>query len=742
MRQIANWTFRYPALSLIVLLMLQLGSSTGTVAPFVPDGGIVDAASYRPVVAPGIIFSIFGQNLAPVEKSAERVPLPYNMGGVSVQVQDPAGVVHECPLYYVAPGQINGQLPYAISGSWVRMRVSSPGGLSPWQKVALDEQHPSLFTSRINGRLAPTLLHNGGSTVDDSAPARSGDYVTAFLTGLGSVDPPVNAGEPAPIPRDGRDLSHAVTPVEVHLGPQKVPVLFAGLAPQWVGLYQINFQVGDGLRTGMHDLLVQAGQKRSQPGLFVSVAAPAAPREFYVSPNGRAGGSGGRGDPWSLAHALSHPNQVQPGDTIWLLEGTYGDGRTVFQSSLRGTPDRAIVVRQARGERATINGGLMIRGAHTWYWGFEVTSSLGPARDGGRGAPDGISLHAPGAKLVNLVIHDTAQGVGFWDSAENSEIYGCLIYFNGYQGETRGHGHGVYTQNRAGIKRIHDNILFHSFAIGIHGFGSGSAGVEGYDVRGNISFESGSVADKAQRIDNILFAGGRGLRDIVVEDNYTYYAPGTPGGQSRLGWQFDSANANLTARRNYWIGGFIAIELWRWSSLTYIRNVAYSENDLIQILETNPDQSTDNYTFDGNTYYGSGIFRFKGRNANWQDWRERAGVDPNSSFQPGPPQSNWVFVRPNRHEPGRAHIVIYNWERRSAVPVDISGIVAAGDAYEIRDAQNFFGPPALAGVADGNPVLVPMNGRTIAAPVGSVPTAPRHTAPQFAAFVVISGKSL
>src|SRR5688500_2386060 len=114
--------------------------------------------------------------------------------------------------------------------------------------------------------------------------------------------------------------------------------------------------------------------------LALAIAGALAGTEFHVAPAGSAANTGAAASPWSLAHALSHPAAVRPGDTIWLHGGTYV-GR--FVSELTGTAAAPIVIRQAAGERATIDGGLSatardilhIRGDWTWYWGFEITSS-------------------------------------------------------------------------------------------------------------------------------------------------------------------------------------------------------------------------------------------------------------------------------------------------------------------------------------------------------------------------------
>src|SRR5688572_17523496 len=108
--------------------------------------------------------------------------------------------------------------------------------------------------------------------------------------------------------------------------------------------------------------------------MLLSVLAWAGAAELHVSPIGSAAGDGSLGSPLDLGTALSGAVPVAPGDTIWLHGGTYGSG-TSYSSSLSGFDYAPIVVRQAPGERATIDGGIDAHGAHTWFWGFEITSS-------------------------------------------------------------------------------------------------------------------------------------------------------------------------------------------------------------------------------------------------------------------------------------------------------------------------------------------------------------------------------
>src|SRR5206468_11276730 len=72
------------------------------------------------------------------------------------------------------------------------------------------------------------------------------------------------------------------------------------------------------------------------------------------------------------------------------------------------------------------------------------------------------------------------------------------------------------------------------------------------------------------------------------------------------------------------------------------------------------------------------------------------------------PNGVTVFIRPNAYEAGRANIVVYNWDHQNSVDVDVSGILADGDGYEVRNAADFFGAPVLQGTYSGASLTLPM----------------------------------
>jgi hypothetical protein len=204
-------------------------------------------------------------------------------------------------------------------------------------------------------------------------------------------------------------------------------------------------------------------------------------------------------------------------------------------------------------------------------------------------------------------------------------------------------------------------------------------------------------------------------------------------GYNELGW--GSPNVDLVAQNNYFVGGFESVALSDWSSINFRNNTIYSQDKYGLVLNTTG--STSGYSWDNNSYYGSGMFLLNGSGSTFSSWPLVSGLDSNSSYHGGPPKGLWTFVRPNKYESGRANIVVYNWDLASSVAVDVGAALTPGSRYEVRDAQNFFGAPVSTGTYSGAPIGIPMTGLTIPAPNGNVPTAPVHTALQFGTFVLL-----
>ncbi len=412
----------------------------------------------------------------------------------------------------------------------------------------------------------------------------------------------------------------------------------------------------------------------------------------YAAPTGRSDGTGTADRPWDLATALrGGRGQVLPGDTVWLRGGIYAG---TWTSTLSGTASAPIVVRQYPGERATLDGRggkpredvFVVRGAWTLYWGFELTSSdpaRGTAERSSNFRPDLLVNNGPHNKYVNLVVHDGGVAFYTYSDASAPEIYGCIIYNNGWRGPDRGHGHGLYLKSDEGPLLARDNILFNQFGYGVHAYtDAGTGRLRNIRLEGNVAFNNGLMSgDLDPDGANLLVGGNQPASGISVLGNLTYYPPGVRGPNLVFGFR-EIQNADIVAKGNYAAGGRPVLTVKRWSA------PQISENTLID---------------------------------------DAAGQGLTAAA---------VFVKPNAYDTGRAYVVVYNWARTAAVTADLGTVLRTGDRYEIRSVQNLFGTPVTAGTYAGGPVEIPMRPAPPPTPVGMRSSQSPSTGPMFDVFVV------
>jgi uncharacterized protein (TIGR03437 family) len=228
--------------------------------PPVPVAGVplivsvYNAASFRPAgkVAPGELVTLFGAELAPAAEQAQSFPLPTTLQGTRVMIGDAAA-----PLLYVSPGQINFQVPYDVSQTGASITVQRGGKSSVPRPAGVLNATPGIFTLP-DGYATPIVVHASDFTlVTPQRPARPGEYLAIFCNGLGATNPAVRAGEAAP-----------AAPIEqrydVVIDSRLVDVAsYAGLAPGFAGLYQVNFQVPTVQQPGTGLLYLSVGGSSS-----------------------------------------------------------------------------------------------------------------------------------------------------------------------------------------------------------------------------------------------------------------------------------------------------------------------------------------------------------------------------------------------------------------------------------------------------------------------------------------------
>jgi uncharacterized protein (TIGR03437 family) len=262
-------------------LELQAPTWSGT-GVFLQPLGIVNAASFAPFtnpIAPLEMVSLFGSGMATGTLQASGYPLPTDLLGTKVLINGTLA-----PLVYVSPTNIAVVVPAAIhpdpgfpdDAPWATFQVVNNGTPSNSAMVRAYFASPGVFTTLSNGTGNAAMLHADYSLVNDSNPAVAGETVLIYLTGLGQVTPAVPDGAAAP----ADPVSNTQARVQVMIDYQSATVSFAGLAPGFAGLYQVNAVVPQTPDSGDVSLEIYMGEAGYTTEATISVAGGSS------SPNG------------------------------------------------------------------------------------------------------------------------------------------------------------------------------------------------------------------------------------------------------------------------------------------------------------------------------------------------------------------------------------------------------------------------------------------------------------------------
>ncbi len=120
----------------------------------------------------------------------------------------------------------------------------------------------------------------------------------------------------------------------------------------------------------------------------------------------------------------------------------------------------------------------------------------------------------------------------------------------------------------------------------------------------------------------------------------------------------------------------------------------------------------------------------------FEEWKSRYKFDTQGSYKSASTLKNLIKVIPNDYERGRAHVVVYNWENRASVSLDLSSVLNINDKFSIYDVENIF-EPLLTGTYQGD-VQLPLNQSEIISPIGMGNFKMSHTSSEFGCFLVVS----
>lgn len=204
---------------------------------FTSDSVVHGASFLKGSFAPNTFISIFGENLSWSTLSVKSShinanTLPTSLGGVQVLIGPTLGF-----LVFVSPGQINALIDSRLTPGKYPLRILRDSLAGPSvATITIADTAPGLFAISDG---TPVVTRPDGSLVTEESPARPGEIIILWATGLGPTLPSMRPGE---LPRAAAPLNPKM-PFQVLLNGAPIQadhVLYAGVAPGFAGLYQIN----------------------------------------------------------------------------------------------------------------------------------------------------------------------------------------------------------------------------------------------------------------------------------------------------------------------------------------------------------------------------------------------------------------------------------------------------------------------------------------------------------------------
>ena len=235
-------------------------AAANTALPVV--NAIISAASAVSVttLSPGGLISIYGTNMSKTTSDLSGLSsqsLPVSLNGVRVTIGG-----KDAPLTYVSPNQINAQVPADILPGMQNVTVTMSNGTSATFVVTVAPAAPAIFFDSVGGVV---VRNSDFQLIRPERPARAGDILVIYATGLGATTPAVATGTLASGP------PFAMTaPVTITVGGQSAPVIYSLAAPGFAGLYQIAFRMPSGVSGGNAPLVIRVNDVASNT---VNIAA-------------------------------------------------------------------------------------------------------------------------------------------------------------------------------------------------------------------------------------------------------------------------------------------------------------------------------------------------------------------------------------------------------------------------------------------------------------------------------------
>lgn len=205
----------------------------------------INTASNAPFtsgISSGELVTLNGTNLGPANLAvAGTTPLPTTLAGVQVLLNN-----HAVPLLSVSSTQLIIQVPFKTTSGTALIQVAYKGAQSNIISALVNVTTPGVFTTPLGGINRASARHANGTLVTPTDPAKVGETVSVYLTGLGDLTVNVPDGAVGPITNPAKPASA----IAVFVGGIPATPSLLALAPGLVGLYQMKLLIPAGVTTG------------------------------------------------------------------------------------------------------------------------------------------------------------------------------------------------------------------------------------------------------------------------------------------------------------------------------------------------------------------------------------------------------------------------------------------------------------------------------------------------------------
>jgi uncharacterized protein (TIGR03437 family) len=206
----------------------------------------VSSANGAPTLAAEAIASAYGANLATVTQPASVVPLPTNIGGTAVTVNDANGISRPAELFYVSPTQVNYQVPPGVASGNATVMVSINGTPMATGSLPIAAVAPGLYTANATGQgvaaaIVVTIHADGTSAFAYTFQCPAGNCVAL----------PIDLGldtDQVVLELFGTGIRGHSGTVTCKIGSAALTASYAGTQGGYVGLDQLNILLPKSLR--------------------------------------------------------------------------------------------------------------------------------------------------------------------------------------------------------------------------------------------------------------------------------------------------------------------------------------------------------------------------------------------------------------------------------------------------------------------------------------------------------------